>query len=57
MQEICATEQGWSSLTAVQCLCLTAEPEAGKEGQMQKASLCIPFHPYLIWKLVKAIKG
>lgn len=57
MKEICAQEQGWSSLTAIKCPCLTAEPEAGKEGQMQKAYLCIPVHPDLIWKPIKDIKG
>lgn len=44
-------------LTAVQCPCLAAELAAGKEGQMHKASLCIPVHPDLAWKSVQVIKG
>lgn len=44
-------------LTAVQCPCLAAGLAAGKEGQMQKASLCIPVRPDLAWKSVKVIKG
>lgn len=44
-------------LTAVQFPCLAAGLAAGKEGQMQKACLCIPVPPDLAWKSVKVIKG